>query len=639
MQPVVSVIMPVYNGHDHLRECLDSVISQTLKDIEIICVDDGSQDDSLSILDEYAKKDSRVRVIPQENGGAGKARNTGLRASRGRYLSFLDSDDFFEPDMLEKAVARIEKDRADFVVFRCDQYMEDTGKFKGAKYTLKTEKLPPYTPFTFRNMTGNVFRAFIGWAWDKLYDREFVLRNHLYFQEQRTSNDLLFVFSAIVCAERISYFEDVLAHQRRNNTVSLSNTRSKSWDCFYHALCALRDFLKEKGIYEELERDFINYAVHFCLISLGAVGGEPYVLLYNKLKNEWFEDLGILGKDRDYFYEVKEYLQYAEIMEREAEDYPIKISVVIPVHNARKYIKQCLDSILKENNLGMEIICVDDCSTDDTVRILREYARKHPNVRVLQNKTNMYAGASRNRGMLAARGRYIHFLDSDDCVLPGAYEKIYNTAVLHDLDWIKTTATAFNDKDGSAIENPRYSMKTLDKSFDEKLLNFNTSPAMFLGGMSLVPWNAIYKRSFLLENNIRFNHLFCVNDRSFFVETCVKGKRMMLIHQDFVSHRMNVEGSLVAKRLDHFDCQFESYKIMKKICDDNQVNDTVRFRILDAEMYDLIGWYRKITEDEASSEELKQNLHDFTVGNVDMGMFEAREADSQWMQYRSLTGA
>ncbi|MBQ9064825.1 MAG: glycosyltransferase family 2 protein [Blautia sp.] len=638
MKPVVSVIMPVYNGHDHLRQCLDSVINQTLKNIEIICVDDGSEDDSVIILKEYADKDPRVHVVRQKNGGAGSARNTGLKHAVGRYLSFLDSDDFFEPDMLEKAVEKIREDQADFVVFRCDQYMEDTGKFKKAAYTLKTANLPPYTPFSCRTITNNVFRAFVGWAWDKLYDADFVRRNKLKFQEQRTSNDMLFVFSAVVLAKRISYFEDVLAHQRRNNNDSLSNTREKSWFCFYDALTALRDFLVRIGRYEELEKDFVNYALHFSLWNLNTITGDTYHVLYNKLKEEWFEDLGITSHDREYFYDEKEYSQYQEIMQRSSEDYLIKISVVIPIHNAEKYIKQALHSILKQQNIGLEVICVDDCSTDDTLRILRRYAAKYPNVHILKNSTNLYAGASRNRGIEAARGNYIHFLDSDDYVVPDSYEKIYRIAMDNDLDFIKTTAAAFDDQNGKEVDNPRYAMKNLEHGYDEKLLDFHRSPTKFLTGMSLVPWNALYKRTFLLENNIRFNHLFCINDRSFFVETCVKGQRMMLTRHDIVRHRTNVSGSLVDKRAEHFDCQFESYKIMMKICDDNNVSENVRFRILDAEMYDLINWYRKILDKNAVTEQLKKDLHDFTVKYVDLSLFEKREADSQWLKYRELTG-
>ena len=96
MSVKVSVILPVYNASDYLHQCMDSIVGQTLKDIEIICVDDGSTDNSLDILKEYEQKDKRVKVIQQKNAGAGAARNNGLSIATGEYLSFLDSDDFFE---------------------------------------------------------------------------------------------------------------------------------------------------------------------------------------------------------------------------------------------------------------------------------------------------------------------------------------------------------------------------------------------------------------------------------------------------------------------------------------------------------------------------------------------------------------
>ena len=216
-EPIVSVIIPVYNAEKFLKQCLNSVISQTLKEIEIICVDDGSTDNTNAILKAFSEKDQRITVIHQQNAGAGAARNNGLRRAKGKYLSFLDADDFFEKTMLERAVSKIEEDQAEFVVFRCNQYLEDQKKFKNIRYSLREETLPPYLPFNFRQITGNVFKTFVGWAWDKVYLREFVEKNQLLFQEQRTSNDMLFVFSALVLAKKITYLNDVLAHQRRNN--------------------------------------------------------------------------------------------------------------------------------------------------------------------------------------------------------------------------------------------------------------------------------------------------------------------------------------------------------------------------------------------------------------------------------------
>ena len=636
-QPIVSVIMPVYNGETYLRQCLDSVVNQTLKEIEIICVDDGSSDRSVEILKEYAAKDERVMVLQQANAGAGAARNNGLSKASGKYLSFLDSDDFFETDMLEKAVEKIAADRADFVVFRCDHYLNDTNTFKKAAYTLKKQTLPPYMPFNFRQITDNVFKAFVGWAWDKVYDREFVMKHNLKFQEQRTSNDMLFVFSALVLAKRITYLDTVLAHQRRNNGESLSNTREKSWFCFYNALKALRDVLKEEGLYEELKKDFVNYAVHFSLWNLNTITGDCYEKLYTKLHEEWFEELEVTGHDEDYFYNKTEYKQLADILRYDFKEYNTKLSVVIPVYNAEKYIRQCLDSILTKQKIALEVICVDDCSTDGTPAVLKEYQDKYENVTVIRNETNLYAGTCRNKGLMAAKGQYVHFLDSDDYVVDNVYEKLYTLAKENDLDWVKTTSEGFDDETGETVENPRYSMEKMYEGFFGTLLDFQHFPKKFMDYMAVVPWNGIYKRHFLLEKNIRFNSLFCVNDRSFFVDTCVKGERMMIAREKIVRHRMNVSGSLVMKRAQHFDCQFESYRIMRQICNENHVNDKVRFEVLEHEMYDVFVWYRKFLEQGVETEQLKQDMKSF-LEECDISYFEKYGTKSRWLKFRNLAG-
>lgn len=312
--PLVSVIIPVYNVEEYLRQCLDSVREQTLSDIEIICVNDSSTDGSLSILEEYEKKDPRIQVVTQPNGGAGAARNKGLSMASGKYLSFLDSDDFFEPDMLELAYKKAEEDKADFVVFNSDQYYTDRKRFVDVSWTLRIKELPPYTPFNHRQMTDNIFKVFVGWAWDKLYNREFVEKNHLLFQEQRTSNDMLFVFSAVAIAKRISIVNKILAHQRRDAKDSLSKTRENSWYCFYDALTALRDRLKEEEIYREIEKDYINYALHAVLWNINTLAEPTRSKLIDKMKTEWLEDLGIKDKPQNYFYNEKEYKQYKKIL-------------------------------------------------------------------------------------------------------------------------------------------------------------------------------------------------------------------------------------------------------------------------------------------------------------------------------------
>ena len=316
----VSVILPVYNCEKYLRQCLDSLTSQTLRDIEIICVNDGSTDSSLEILNEYAAADMRFVVIDSENRGAGAARNSGIEAACGKYLAFLDSDDWFEPDMLSAAYNAAENAKADITIFRSMLYDNQTGDSIPCTYSLRLDRLPQHRPFAVGDMECSVFRNIMGWAWDKLYNRSFVLNNDLRFQEQRTTNDMYFTFISLYKASSITTCEQYLYNQRRNVIGSLSATRDKSWECFYNALLELRREFKEMGIWEKYQPDFTDYALNSCLWNLNTLGENAGMKLYEKLKSEWFLELGIVDSPQEWFQFPDEYKQFQQIMQAD-DDY------------------------------------------------------------------------------------------------------------------------------------------------------------------------------------------------------------------------------------------------------------------------------------------------------------------------------
>lgn len=316
----ISIVMPVYNAHDCLRDSMDSILAQTLKDIEIICVDDGSTDDTLQILQEYSAKDYRIKVVHQENSGAGAARNNGMRYATGEYLSILDCDDFFAPEMLEESYRRAKEQNLDIVVFGCDFYDNESGTYRPCTYSINRKLLPQQEVFRAEDVQKDVFKLFVGWSWDKLFRTEFVLEHGLYFQEQRTTNDMLFVFSALLCAKRIAVMDQVYAHHRRG-VESLSVTREKSWMCFYNALTALREQMIRTGCYERFEQDYKNYCIHASLWNLNTLKEPTRTLLYNKLREEWFGEMGVLEHPKEYFYNQHEYSCFRRILENPPEKY------------------------------------------------------------------------------------------------------------------------------------------------------------------------------------------------------------------------------------------------------------------------------------------------------------------------------
>lgn len=317
----VSVIVPVYNASGYLPRCIESICAQTLKEIEILLIDDGSSDDSFLIIEEYAKKDKRIRAFRHENRGAGAERNFGTEMSGGKYLSFLDADDHFEPDMLREAYEACESKQADFCVFKADLFDSKTGKRQIVDWILREDLVPRKDVFSYKDIEQNIFRIFNGWAWDKLYSRDFVLREGLKFQEQRTTNDLFFVYAALVKARRITVVYKTFAHHRTEIGESLSNTREKSWDCFYHALMLLKAELESMNIYGETKRSFVNYALHFTLWNLDTITGPAFIKLYNALREKLFHDMEIDTEPAEFFYTPDEYKRYEFIRDHEPEEY------------------------------------------------------------------------------------------------------------------------------------------------------------------------------------------------------------------------------------------------------------------------------------------------------------------------------
>lgn len=310
----VSVILPVYNMELYISECLDSLLNQSLKDIEIICINDGSTDNTLEILQNYQQKDHRIKIINQENKGAGYARNIGIKYAEGEYLSFLDSDDFFDKDMLKLSYEKSKKTNSDICIYGATLFDNQTGIKEICTYNVRKNSLPKKEVFNRNDIQSNIFKSIMGWAWDKLYKKTFVLNNNLQFQEQRTTNDMYFVFASLLKAGRITILDKELYFQRRNVSSSLSNSRELSWDCFYKALLKVKEELIKMEIYEEYERNFVNYALHSCLWNLNSLN-EPYAKkLFKKLKISWFDNLSINGHDESYFDNKTEYNQYLDII-------------------------------------------------------------------------------------------------------------------------------------------------------------------------------------------------------------------------------------------------------------------------------------------------------------------------------------
>lgn len=317
----ISVVFTVFNMESVLEAAVDSVLRQTFTDFELICIDDGSRDGSPAILDSYAKADPRVHVIHQTNSGPANARNAGLELASGEYVILLDSDDVFEPDLLEKLLSPLEGTGADVSVCRSDAFDNDTNEHEAAPWTAKVDQLPVGSKvFTVDDMPDTVLSAFVGWPWDKLYRRSFLEKHQLRFPDLKNSEDLLFVFMSLVLADGIVLVGDELIHHRMNRTGSVSNSRLKDPLGFYKATCMLRQQLGLLPNCEKLLWGFDNWALDYALWNIETLPkGKERASLLNRLLSGEFDALNLSAHSASYYslvpdlnYRVKHLMGLAE---------------------------------------------------------------------------------------------------------------------------------------------------------------------------------------------------------------------------------------------------------------------------------------------------------------------------------------
>lgn len=281
----VSVIIPVYNVASYLAKCLDSLLSQTLKGVEIICVDDGSTDESPHILDDYARKDSRIQVIHQKNAGAGAARNCGLDMAVGEYVFFLDPDDFCRRGMLRALYRRATKTEADIVVSGRVIYDGEGDHIVGYR-GLDADLWLRRQPFSAQDISRKIFAFSKNVAWDKLFRREFILRQGIRFQCIPRSNDVYFVNIALATAGRIALAFGAWICHRRGRDGSLQSTKDKSPECIYLAFDALKDRLEELGLFDRFEASYLDGLLSSGIYNLRTLAQPANVLWsYKELKS------------------------------------------------------------------------------------------------------------------------------------------------------------------------------------------------------------------------------------------------------------------------------------------------------------------------------------------------------------------
>ena len=348
----VSVIMPIYNAEDYLRPAIDSVLDGTLREIELICVDDGSTDRSLDIIKEYQKNDARVRIITENNAGPSLARNKGLSRARGEYVIFLDADDFSEPTMLEKLYGLSVEKELDIAISKYDLYNDKRARFEPAIPSDHGEIFEGGAIVSKNDYPDYILQCTTGYVWNKLWRRAFLLEKQLQFDtELRVFEDTCFIVTALSLASRVGKVQEVLTHHR----VYSDQTKNKLFKKYYGQVPVLyakiKEFMRARGMYAPLSQSFLNLSCSRCYKIYNLLWSDAKESFWEMLHGEYAEALGWTLASPEEFesVDVRDFCanvimySHEQYERREKQGRRVRIAsvgVAIKNTNKRKKIKQ-----------------------------------------------------------------------------------------------------------------------------------------------------------------------------------------------------------------------------------------------------------------------------------------------------------
>ena len=331
----ISVIMPIYNAGEYLGRAISDVLKQSFTDFELICVDDGSTDNSPKIIERFKRKDDRVSSIRQSNTGPSIARNKGFELSRGEYVIFLDADDMYEPDLLESLYEVAVRDNLEVVGTKFDIYNESDNK-----YSLPAEEPHGSIFFAGRVTSKNehpdhIFASTTGYVWNKLIKASFLRDKKINFDpDLYVFEDVHFVCSVMALAERVERIDAVHIHHRVYSDQSRATLFRKYYGQVPVVYKKIREFLMHHGMYIPLKKGYLNFSAGRCYKIYNLLWADGKERLWNMLHDEYAAELGWLSHEKSDFesVEVCEFVanvalfRYDEFLAREEKGKNIDLS-------------------------------------------------------------------------------------------------------------------------------------------------------------------------------------------------------------------------------------------------------------------------------------------------------------------------
>lgn len=449
--PAISVIVPIYNAEPYLVQCLDSIKNQTLEDIEILCVNDGSTDNSLEIMREFSTADNRFIVFDKANGGYGHALNYGLSHARGEYVAIVEPDDFIEEHMYEDlfAFSVLGSERADIVKGSYFEYydgrdgMEEQSLIPNISHFMRKE------PYLFSlNDDCEVF-CHHPCIWSAIYRKSFLDAKGIKFVEPKGAGwaDNPFLAETLTSADKIVWVPKAYYYYRQTN--SGASSFLKDYHIPFDRSREMREILRKNNVSKDIWAALYLREFDYIFSVIGEFGFSESDPEIQTLIREMLEDMDeniVLTHPRLRQKDIRYYKEFLEQVKGDAsasespsvalpvagvED--IVLSYIVPFGNDAKWIAECLDGVLGQPLAAIEVICVNCGSKDRSAHICQRYAERDRRIIVLPNVFTGTAGGI-NEAVTCAKGEYFFIMDPSLSLEGRFFSQVIEESVSQTLD-------------------------------------------------------------------------------------------------------------------------------------------------------------------------------------------------------------
>ena len=622
-KPKISIILPIYDIGKYLDTYFHNLLNQTFKNIEIICLNYGLSDKSLLILKKYEKIDRRIIIVSQFKENISEITNYGINIAKGEYLLFLNKDIFFSKNMIYDIIKEADKKNVDIMIYGFEKYNRILEKYLYENFSFQ-KKTWLKEIFNYSINSNEIFTSFYPFLWNKLFSNTFIKTNNLYFVNKLNSINLFFTNIALIKAPKISILNKYFVYYKEEISQKIKTINNLNPLYFYKHLLKLKEFLEEQNYFLQLEDNFKKFGKKACIYYLKN-NKEKDIFIYEKLKKNKFQKLGIdiipsnlISQDFHEKYLNHFYFKHINLINEKLEVHIIKktnyqfkpkVSVIIPVYNVEKYIIKCIDSILKQKLYEIEIIVVNDGSTDNSLQIIQNFTANNSRIKIL-NQDNRGLSVARNTGFKYSNGEYIYFIDGDDYLDENCLFDLYNEAINNNLDIIFFNADSFLDEIEETVDTiligkfNKYLIYYHRKGNYERILN---GTQMFLKMKQLNEYRPsvclqFIKKEFYIQSGLSFYPGILHEDNLFSFMAILLANRTSYMNKTYYNRRVRLNSimtsSFTVKNLyGYLIVCYEMLKFLEKNNFQGDIRTEIRneFILIRKEIEKI---YNQISEDE-----------------------------------------